>query len=122
MPDFSGAVGEQSGIPSNYAEIITRANQRLEQSAATQRFPGLSIAIGKEGEVVWARAMGWSDIESKTPTKLDTKFRAGSVAKAITGTLAAKMSEEGSLDLDASIAPIVPYYPKKIMTSQYDNC
>ena len=114
--DQDRTLGEQTEIPSGYADVISAANKRLDDAILENNFPAVSIALGKDGGLIWARAAGYRDLENKVPALLDTKFRIGSVAKAVSATTAAKMVDEGGLDLDTSIKDLVPYYPQK----QYD--
>ena len=116
IPLVDRTVSEQTSIPTELANVIASANIRLDEAIRTHNFPALSIAIGKDGDLVWARAMGLSDLDNETPVTLETKFRIGSVSKAITATVAAKLAEENILKLDAPIQDTVPYYPQK----QYD--
>ncbi len=113
IPALDRTAGEQSPIPDEFAAVIASANARLDDAVTANKFPALSIAIGKDSRVVWARAMGFGNLETETPAKLDTMFRIGSVSKAVTATTAAKLVEEGILDLDAPIRRIVPYFPAK---------
>lgn len=106
-------LGEQTPIPADYADVISAANEKLDHAIIEHNFPAVSIALGKDGELIWARAAGFRDLENEVPVTLDTKFRIGSVAKAVSATTAAKLSEEGILDIDASIQDLVPYYPEK---------
>lgn len=113
IPSTNRIIGEQTHIPVEYADTIADTNAILEQVVDSMQLPAVSIAVGKDGELIWARALGLRDLESGTPVSLDTKFRIGSTAKALTGTLAAKLVEEEVLVLDESIYDLVPYYPEK---------
>jgi len=113
IPTTDRTAGEQTSIPVEFAAVIASMNTRLDAAINTHNFPALSIAVGHDGKMVWARAMGFRDLDSQTPVTLDTKFRIGSVSKALTATTAAKLSEENILNLDAPIRDIVPYFPQK---------
>ena len=109
--DLSGqdrTIGAQTTIPADYADVIARANIKLDQAIVANNFPAVSIALGKDGELVWARAAGYRDLDNKVPVTLDTKFRIGSVSKAVSATTAAKLVDEGILDIDAPIEELVP--------------
>ena len=113
LPSEGRAGGEQTTIPANYADAIAAANDRLDRAIVSNDFPAVSIALGKDGRLIWARAAGFRDLDKRIPATLQTKFRIGSVSKAVTATLAAKLSEEGTLDIDAPIKNLVPYFPQK---------
>ena len=57
-----------------------------EQLLETANLPGLSIAVSRNGQVVFAEGFGYADIERKRPITPDTRFRTASVSKVITVT------------------------------------
>ena len=69
----------------------------------------MSIAVAKDGEVLWEEAFGFSDIENKVKATPHTKYRSGSIAKTITATGLMILVEKGQIDLDK---PILDYLPK----------
>ena len=113
FPNQDRTAGEQTAIPDDYADIVSAANQRLDDAINAHDFPAVSIALGKDGALIWARAAGYRDLSGQRLATLDTQFRIGSVSKAVSATLAAKLAEDGVLDIDAPIKTLVPYYPQK---------
>lgn len=77
------------------------------------KLPGLSIAIRKKNEILFAEGFGYSDIEAKTPVTTNTQFRAASTSKVITVTGLANMMQDGIIDIDAEVQKYVPRYPLK---------
>ncbi len=75
--------------------------------------PSVSIAVSLRGETVWAAALGMADVSAGYEAGLRTRYRAGSVSKAITGLAAAKLVQIGKLDLDAPVRYYVPSFPAK---------
>jgi CubicO group peptidase (beta-lactamase class C family) len=69
--------------------------------------PAISAAVAIDGEIVWAGANGWANIEAQIPATTDTQFRIGSSSKAVTATLLARMVQDGRISLDE---PISTYY------------
>lgn len=68
--------------------------------------PGASVAVSRQGKLVYARGIGWIDRERTTPVQPDSLFRIASVSKPITAVAVLKLVEEGLIDLDA---PAVGY-------------
>lgn len=62
--------------------------------------PGATVAIAKNGRLVYARGFGWCDLENKEPMAPTTLFRIASVSKAITAVAVLKLVEEGKISLD----------------------
>jgi serine beta-lactamase-like protein LACTB len=104
------------GSASAAAEVVdarSSASARLADLMARRRIPGLSIAVGRDGEVVWAAAFGVSDVDTKAPVTTESVFPLGSTTKALTALVLGALVEEGRLDLDAPIQTYVPGFPKK---------
>ncbi len=72
-----------------WAAAADRARQLARSAIAEQNLPGLSIAVGAGGEVVWAEGFGWRDVETHTPVTPNTRFHIGTAASMVgAGTVA----------------------------------
>ncbi|MDQ3473492.1 MAG: beta-lactamase family protein, partial [Acidobacteriota bacterium] len=67
------------------------------------KVPGLSVAVIENFKVVWARAYGVKELETKEPVTTDTLFQAGSISKSVNAMVAMKKVEEGKISLDEDI-------------------
>lgn len=67
------------------------------------KVPGLSVAVIENYSVVWARAYGVKDLETKEPVTTETLFQAGSISKSVNAMVAMKKVEEGKISLDENI-------------------
>ena len=47
---------------------------------AEQNLPGLSVAVGINGDLVWAEGFGWANLEKQVPVKPETRFRIGNAS------------------------------------------
>jgi CubicO group peptidase (beta-lactamase class C family) len=106
--------------PAPYSEMLSDPNWRHEAEAgrtiledARQRhgLPSLSVAVAIKGDIVWAAASGWADLESLTPASLATRYRIGSTSKAVTATALARLVDEGQMTLDAPASTWVSDLP-----------
>ncbi len=61
---------------------------------------GASVAVAKDGKLVFARGMGFADIDSGEPVEPRHMFRMASISKLITATTIMRMQELELLDLD----------------------
>ena len=93
-----------------YDEAARRAGQAAEGLREEQGIPGVSVAVGAGGEVVYAEGFGWSGVERRSPVWPSTKFRIGSVSKPLTSIAVGRLMEEGRLDPDRPVHEIVPYW------------
>ena len=81
--------------------------QALEDN---QKFMG-SVAVSKDGVVLYARTSGFRYVETGTKSDANTKFRIGSISKTFTAVLALLAAEKGKLDLDQTIDQYFPEFP-----------
>ena len=71
--------------------------------------PGLSIAIINDGKIVFHRALGVTNINTKEKVTDETLFDAGSMSKTPFAFLVMKMVEDGILELDRPLYMYLPY-------------
>jgi len=78
--------------------------------AANDKFMG-SVAVSRGGEVVYTRAVGFSDVADGTPADENSKYRIGSISKTFTTVLVLKAVENKKLKLDQTIDKYFPTIP-----------
>jgi len=71
-------------------------------------YPGLSLAIVREGLIVLAKGYGKRSVEDGAPVEPDTMFAVGSVTKQFACACILLLAEEGKLSVDDQVAK---YYP-----------
>lgn len=67
------------------------------------KVPGVSLAIIHDFKIVWSKAYGLKDVETKEPVTLNTLFQAGSISKPVAAMVALRKVEQGKLKLDENI-------------------
>ncbi|CAN7152695.1 serine hydrolase [Pseudoxanthomonas sp. LjRoot168] len=70
------------------------------------RVPAIGMAVVERGEVVWARNLGVTNAETRTPVADDTLFEDASLSKPVFAYLVLQLADQGVIDLDA---PLVRY-------------
>jgi CubicO group peptidase (beta-lactamase class C family) len=85
-------------------DVFAQFERELEHLRQQLKIPGLSAAIVKDQELVWARGFGYADLENKVEATPDTPYRLASVTKPIAATLIMQLVEEGQLDLDDPVS------------------
>lgn len=78
--------------------------------------PGLSAAVSVRGKLIWHGEVGAADVLEGKPIQQNTVFRLASVSKAVCSIVAAKLVEDGSIDLDDRAGDLLPDLPP-----QYDS-
>jgi CubicO group peptidase (beta-lactamase class C family) len=82
--------------------------ERILQTRQAERLPSLAAAVVRDGEVVWADAVGTADYETATEATADTQYRIGSITKTFTAVAVLQLRDEGKLDLDDRVEQHLP--------------
>lgn len=85
-----------------------RSDAWLEEARRQVGAPALSAAVSVGGDVVWAGAAGYADLERKVAATPDTVFRIGSTSKAVTSVAMGVLLDKGAVDLDAPVSDYIP--------------
>jgi CubicO group peptidase (beta-lactamase class C family) len=96
-----------------WAAPVDRGRQNMRAALIEQNLPGLSVAVGAGGDIVWAEGFGWADLEKRVPVAPETRFRIGTASTALTSAAAGLLLEDGKLKLDEEIQTYVPAFPRK---------
>jgi serine beta-lactamase-like protein LACTB len=96
-----------------WAGAVDQGRQIARASLAEENLPGLAVAIGVGGDIVWAEGFGWANLESRVPVAPGLRFRIGHVSKALTSAAVGLLVEQGRLRLDDEIQTYVPAFPRK---------
>lgn len=96
-----------------WSEAVNRARRIMRAGVAEQNLPGLSVAVGVGGGMVWAEGFGWADIETRAPVTPDTRFRIGTASTVLTSAAVGVLLQKGRLTVDDEIQTYVPQFPKK---------
>jgi len=93
-------------------------SQTIDRIQARYAIPGLSLAVVKDGEVVWAEGFGVADQSTGAPASQETIYRVGSLAKPVTAMAVMQLEERGELDIDQ---PLHAYIPQFSIRSRFDT-
>lgn len=116
-----------------FALSFSAFSQTFDKAKLDQFFDALSannkgmgsMAISKDGKILYTRAVGISHIGDKGYVSADakTKYRIGSITKMFTATLIFQLVEEGKLKLDDTLDKFFSEIPnaKKITVAQMLN-
>ncbi|XP_034442839.1 serine beta-lactamase-like protein LACTB, mitochondrial isoform X3 [Hippoglossus hippoglossus] len=93
--------------------------QRIKVGAEAEvGAPGLVVGVSVDGAQVWCEGIGFADLENRVPCSPETVMRIASISKPLTSAAAARLCEEGKLDLDVPIQEYVPEFPQKEFEGQ----
>ena len=92
----------------NYAQTAAEAALILTNARAELHAPSLSVAIARNGQLLWSAAIGWQNIERTIAATTKTRYRVGSTSKTITATALARLVDKSQMDLDQPIQAYAP--------------
>src|SRR5258708_2901435 len=106
-----------------HAQTLDKAklDQFFDRLAEKNKAMG-SLAIARDGKVLYTRAIGYSEINGteKKPLTTANRFRIGSITKVFTATMILQLVEEGKLKLSDTLDKFFPQIPnaQKITIAQ----
>lgn len=96
---------------------IPKALAAIEEKTESRRkelgIPGMSLAIVKDGKVIYSKGLGYKDNENKIAVTPDTQFAIGSATKAFTALSLLMSMDEGKVSLDDSPKKYLTYFKMK---------
>jgi CubicO group peptidase (beta-lactamase class C family) len=92
---------------------IERGRQIIRTGLTEQNLPGLSVAVGVGGDLVWAEGFGWADLDKRVPIAPETRLRIGTASIVLTSAAIGLLVDKGQLNLDDVIQKHVPEFPEK---------
>ena len=99
--------------PLDLARLEAAADAECKWIIARGAAPGVCIAVGRAGEVVFARGYGRADIENDVRVTTDSAFRIASVTKQLTAAAIMKLVESGKVKLDEPVRTYLPDTPEQ---------
>jgi CubicO group peptidase (beta-lactamase class C family) len=87
------------------AQLDTLLNRQMKVLG----IPGLSIAVIAHGRIVYHRALGVTNIDTRNPIDDQTIFEAASLSKPVFAWLVMRLVDEGKLNLDTPLYRYLPY-------------
>jgi beta-lactamase family protein len=74
-----------------WAAAVDRARPMVRAAIVEQNLPGVSIAVGIGGGIVWAEGFGWRDVITQTPVTPVTRFNIGTAAPVVAAAAGASL-------------------------------
>ena len=72
---------------------------------------GAAMAIMSDGRIIYSRAVGMENLETRTPMTPDTVFRIASITKQFTAASILLLQERGQLSIDDRLSRFLPDFP-----------
>jgi CubicO group peptidase (beta-lactamase class C family) len=95
---------------------VARVDALAARLIAAGAAPGAAVAVADRDGLLWARAYGHADAAQTRPVEDDTLFQIGSISKSFTARCLLREWERGTLDLDAEVRALLPWFPLEGIT------
>ncbi len=100
----SADAAPNTAVPMTQEDVAAFLDGIMDQRLKRDDIAGAVVAIVKDGQVLFEKGYGYSDMASKTPVTVDrTLFGIGSISKTFTATAVMQLVERGKLDLDVDV-------------------
>ena len=106
-PPLSEASPQSVGMSE---ERLARIDNLLTGAIEKNQIPGAVALVARNGKIVYYKAFGMAENESRRSLKRDDIFRIASQTKAITSTAVMMLWEEGKFSLDDPISKYIPAF------------
>jgi len=89
-------------------DLLSRIDRAAQDVLTESGVPSASVAVVKDGAIVYLRAYGDARLEPKTPAKSDMRYSIGSISKQFTAASVLLLQEDGKVSLDDPVGKYLP--------------
>lgn len=109
-PPSQGGCSPQpaSTQPAGSLGAIVDAEVATEMQA--QGMPGMTVAIAKKGEVLYAQGYGYANLSGCLPMQAADHMQMGSISKQFTAAAVLQLRDAGLIDIDRAVVSYLPDY------------
>ncbi len=91
-------------------ELVAEIESMVEEVMVERGIPGASIGVVKDGELVYAKGFGVSELGGEEPVTPESLFCLASIGKTVVATALMQLVEQGKIDLDDAVVDYLPYF------------
>lgn len=102
------------------AERLKRIDHEMNDWIEKGWMQGGTALIIRNGKIVYYKAAGYNDLDSRTPMQKEHIFRIASQTKAITSVAIMILFEEGKLLLDDPVSKYIPAFKKQQVLDKFN--
>ena len=89
-------------------EVRDKIDKLATDALARSGVPSASIAVVRDGKIVYLNAYGSARLEPKTPATTAMRYSIGSISKQFTSVAMLLLQEQGKLSLDDKVGKFIP--------------
>lgn len=98
------ALAQSQLSPETQAAIDKLATEALARTGV----PSASVAVVKDGQIVYLKAYGDARLEPRLPATPEMRYSIGSISKQFTAAAILMLQEQGKLSLDDKVSKFIP--------------
>ena len=83
--------------------LVAKLDQLIGVEQRDKRYPSIAAAVLRDGELIWEKAVGTSDVAGGIEATPDTQYRVGSITKTFTAAAIMQLRDAGKLDLEDTL-------------------
>jgi CubicO group peptidase (beta-lactamase class C family) len=116
------ANGASTSLKSGFArDRLARVDAFLQSFVDSNQIAGAVALVLRDGNVVYERSVGWSDVESRKRMTMDGMFRIASQSKALTSVAIMMLMEAGKLSLGNPVGRFIPAFANTTVAVKTDT-
>ncbi len=96
---------------SKYKKEIAEVRKQTSLYLVLNNIPGASLAISKNGKIIYSEGMGIASKDLEVQVTRKTKFRIGEISELFTSLMYQMMVENGTLHPDSTVQSYISDYP-----------
>jgi CubicO group peptidase (beta-lactamase class C family) len=90
-------------LASDSDNLFCATEKQIEQLILKGEIPSLSVAVARDGKIIWEKGFGLANKEKNIPATNHTKYKLASISKQLTATGLMILVERGLIDLDKPV-------------------
>jgi CubicO group peptidase (beta-lactamase class C family) len=90
------------------ADVTAKIDQAAGEALQRTGVPSASVAVVKDGKIVYVKAYGDAKLDPKTPADSRMRYSIGSISKQFTAAAMLMLQEQGKLSLDDKVGKYLP--------------
>jgi D-alanyl-D-alanine carboxypeptidase len=103
-------------IPASAGPTLTQATAAqidalMRRAVAQQHLAGISLAIGHNGTVIFAKGYGYRDLAKRLPATPETIYNIASMSKQFTAACVLLLQQDGKLNIDDHLSKYLRGFP-----------
>ena len=86
-----------------FADEFDAIREFIRARMVETQVPSITVAIARDGKIVWEEGFGWADRDKRIPANEHTMYSIASITKPFTATALMTLVEKKVIDLDRSV-------------------